>query len=65
VPVRAQTWEWEEPLRDRAPSFTDVVALWVRALEEGWYRFDSTTGAWVCDDWNAIPLNLRQSGLLG
>jgi hypothetical protein len=59
-PVRAVTWEWEEPEVDRAASLWQAVELWVWLLDSDYYQWSEQGWAY---DWEAIPIFLRLTGL--
>lgn len=62
-PVRTLTWEWEDLLKVRAWSITEVVETWTYVLAREWvYREPGAEGGWTQSD--NLPLHLTLSGLL-
>lgn len=61
VPVGLVEWPWEgEFAATVLPSLTDMVALWVQMLDEGFYAWDPGTNSWRIR-FADIPLDIRMT----
>ncbi len=60
APVRRIAYDDEDYLTPATASVTDVVAVWVRLLEEGLWRYDASAGRWEAD-FDAMPPEVRAS----
>ncbi len=63
APINVGEWgDFEEQRRVRVASLTDVVATWVRPIEDGVYTYDPTIMAWRTDA-RRLTLELALAGV--